>query len=77
MTTTSLADINRKPGDMETWELVNAYHHAHALAEFHPSAPLDKALAGWMFTVRRVLEARGQFARSSLDSGGIAQDEQR
>jgi hypothetical protein len=68
MAATSLAGINRKPEDMETWELVNSYRHAHALAEIKPSAPLDKALSGWMFTVRRVLETRGLHDHSHLYS---------
>ena len=62
----SLPDINRKPEDMDTRELVNAYRHACALAELNLSAPLAKALSGWMFTVRRVLEKRGQYDKSCL-----------
>jgi hypothetical protein len=60
--------INRKPEDMDTRELVNAYQHACALAELNLSAPLAKALSGCMFTVRRVLEKRGQRSESYLNS---------
>ena len=59
-------DINRKPEDMDTPELINAYKHACVLAELNLSAPLAKALSGWMFTVRRVLEKRGQYDESRL-----------
>jgi hypothetical protein len=59
-------DINRKPEDMDTPELINAYQHASVLAELNLSAPLAKALSGWMFTVRRVLEKRGQYDESCL-----------
>jgi len=51
---------HRRPGDMETPELMTAYRHAYALAELRPSAQLAKALAGWMFTARSTLEKRGQ-----------------
>ena len=60
--------INRKPEDMDTPELINAYRHAYALAELNLSAALAKALSGWMFTVRRVLERRGQYDESCLHS---------
>ena len=46
---------------MDTPELINAYRHACALAELNLSAPLAKALSGWMLIVRRVLEKRGQY----------------
>lgn len=69
MTAMPMAGMSRKPEDMETSELVTAYRHAHALAGFRPSPSLAKALAGWMFTVRRVLETRGQHDFSHLDSG--------
>lgn len=68
MTATPMAGIGRKTEDMETSELVTAYRHAHALAGFNPPPPLAKALAGWMFTARRVLETRGQHDLSHLDS---------
>ena len=60
-TPTSSPDINHKPEDMDTPELINAYRHACALAELNLSAPLAKALSGWMLIVRRVLEKRGQY----------------
>ena len=69
MTAMPMAGMSRRPEDMETSELVTAYRYAHALAEFKPSPSLAKALAGWMFTVRRVLESRGQRDYSRLDSG--------
>jgi hypothetical protein len=60
--------INRKPEDMDTWELIIAYRHARALAKLNLSAALAKALSGWMFTVRHVLEKRGQYDKSYLHS---------
>jgi hypothetical protein len=50
----------RKPDEMQAAELTAAYWHARALARFRPPGPLAEALAGWMFTARRVLDTRGE-----------------
>lgn len=68
MAATTPLGINRKPGEMETWELITAYRHAYALAGFHPSAQLAKALSGWLFAARNVLETRGRYDPSYLHS---------
>jgi hypothetical protein len=68
MATTAPIGINRKPEEMETWELIAAYRHAYALAGFNPSAPLAKMLSGWMFTVRNILQSRGRYDPSYLHS---------
>lgn len=46
--------VNRAPDEMHTAELIAAYRHARALARFRPPGQLAKALAGWVFTARRV-----------------------
>ena len=52
-------DLHRTPAKMSTWELIATFRHAWALAYYRPERQLGKALANWLFSVRRELESRG------------------
>ena len=54
-------ELHRTPAGMSTWEVIATYRHAWALAYYRPDRQLGKALANWLFTARRELEARGSW----------------
>ena len=47
--------IGRAPSDRQSWEIIAAYRHAWALAQFAPSGYLAKALANWQSVAQREL----------------------
>jgi hypothetical protein len=54
---------HHEPGEMSTDDLVACYGLAGRLRRLEPAAALDLALRLWMFTARKVLEARGELER--------------
>jgi hypothetical protein len=51
---------HRKPQDMDSWELIAMFRHAHAMMHFTPSAQLSRALVNFMSTARHELKRRGE-----------------
>jgi hypothetical protein len=58
--------INRRPADMETWEVIATYRLAWNLAQYSPAKPLDKALSNWLAVARQALEERGEWRPDTL-----------
>ncbi len=58
--------VHRGPADMESWEIIAAYRHAHALASYNPNARLAKELANWKLHAQGELERRGQWNAAYL-----------
>lgn len=58
--------INKRPADMETWEVIASYRLAWNLAQCNPAKPLDKALSNWLALSRQVLEERGEWRPEAL-----------
>lgn len=50
---------HRSPAQMETAELADAVRRAAALLDLNPGARLARALANFLFTAWKELEARG------------------
>ena len=58
--------VHRTPRDMETWEIIIAFHHARLLASIMPNAQLSHALANFIFTASKELEETYHFVREML-----------
>jgi hypothetical protein len=60
--------LHRAPDDMETWEIIGAYRHAHQLASLRPNAQLSRALSNFLFKAQKELEHRGAWRPEYLTS---------
>jgi hypothetical protein len=60
--------VHRTPREMETWEIIIAFHHARLLASIMPNAQLSHALANFIFTASKELEERGEWSAKQLTS---------
>jgi hypothetical protein len=60
--------LHRAPDDMQTWEIIGAYRHAHQLASFHPNAQLSRALSNFLFKAQKELEHRDAWQPDYLTS---------
>ena len=60
--------LHRAPADMQTWEIIGAYRHAHQLASFHPNAQLARALSNFLFRARKELQHRDAWRPDYLTS---------
>jgi hypothetical protein len=61
--------VHRKPGEMQTWEIIAAYRHAYQIMSFYPNAQLSRALVNFMCNAQGELEKRKawlpEYARSA------------
>jgi hypothetical protein len=60
--------VHRAPQEMQTWEIIIAFHHARQLAGIMPSAQLSHALANFIYSASKELEERGAWNAKQLTS---------
>jgi hypothetical protein len=58
--------LHRAPGEMETWEIISAYRHAHQLAGLHPNVRLSRELSNFLYRAQQELERRGEWRPECL-----------
>jgi hypothetical protein len=66
ITTTGGIEINRRPSDMATWEIVASYRHAWALATYSPHARLAQLLSDFLCEAGAELQRRGEWRPEAL-----------